>query len=131
MSSETSDRQAELVAKAFGAFGGVPFAGVAYFLFESFLLAGVLLVAEGIATYHILAYVFSRKEESADVATIGGVHAGALGYGLSMGSVAMLAGPFADVEIPVSIAAGLLVATVAYVGLSFALPPMGEERAAL
>ncbi|WP_323190856.1 hypothetical protein [Halostella sp. PRR32] len=131
MSADANDGQAELVAKAFGAFGGVPFAFVAYFLFEDFLLAGVLLLAEGIASYHILAYVMSRGEEAANVPSLGGVHAGALGFGLSVGTVAMFVGRFAEINSPVAIAGGLLVATVAYVVLAQALPPAGRERPAL
>lgn len=131
MSSEASDRQAELIAKAFGAFGGIPFAAVAYVLFTDVLLAGVLLVTEGVGSYFLLTYVFGRAAEPTGNASPGGIHEGALGVGLSTGSVSMLAGRFAEVEGPVAIAAGLLVATVAYVVLSFALPPVKEDRAAL
>ena len=131
MGSEDGNGQTELVAKAFGAFGGVPFAAVAYILFESYLLAGVLLVTESVASYYILTYVFARNEEVEGHGSPGGIHEGALGFGLSIGSVSMLAGAFADVEIAVAVAAGLLVATVAYVTLSFTLPPVEEDRAAL
>ena len=131
MSSEADNEQTELVAKAFGAFGGIPFAAVAYVLFESHLLAGVLLVTESVGSYYILTYVFAQNEEVDGHGSPGGIHEGALGFGLSVGAVSMLAGAFADVETPVAVAAGLLVATVAYVVLSFALPPVERDRPAL
>lgn len=131
MGSEDGNGQTELIAKAFGASGGVPFAAVAYFLFESYLLAGVLLVTESVASYYILTYVFAQNEEVDGHGSPGGIHEGALGFGLSVGAISMLAGAFAEVEIPVAIAAGLLVAAVAYVVLSFALPPVEQDRPAL
>ncbi|NHN46988.1 hypothetical protein G9464_05180 [Halostella sp. JP-L12] len=131
MGSEADNGQTQLIAKAFGVTGGVPFAAVAYVLFESYLLAGVLLVTEGIGSYYLLTYVFAQNEEVDGHGSPGGIHEGALGFGLSIGSVSMLAGAFADVGVPDAIAGGLLVATVAYVVLSFALPPVKEDRAAL
>lgn len=119
------------IAFATAVLAGITFVYVTEILFQEMLLSLGAGAFVGVGIYLYLPYLFDRNEElDGDVAVpdLGDAHVGAAGGALMAAPVVALSVRFVVESAVTSLAAGLAFAIVAYLVLSFTLPPADERE---
>lgn len=106
----------------------VAFTAVGYFLFpdDGLVYGAIMGLFAGIGTYLHLPWLLLKGAETDEQTAIddtgtGGIHRGALGFGMEAAAVAMIASRFAIDDVFVGIGAGIAAMLVVYLGLSILL----------